>query len=53
MNRLLNKPDKDVPYNDKAVFQDHDAQLNSSLPEIDVDKIYNIPLFKFFAASLL
>jgi hypothetical protein len=52
LNKLVNKTKNEPLYNSRIISQEFDPQPNWFLPEIDVEKIYDLPMFRFHAASL-
>ena len=52
LNKYLNKSGNEKLYNEKVLVQEHEPQPNWTLPEIDVNKLYTIPMFQFKAAQL-
>ena len=53
LNKFLNKSrNEDVPSDDKVLVQEFEPQPNWTLPEIDIDKLYKMPIFQFRAAQL-
>ena len=52
LNKLVNKTTNEPLYSSRIISQEFDPQPNWFLLEIDVEKIYDLPMFRFRAASL-
>lgn len=52
LTKYINKENKDVLYNTRVIAQEFEPQPNWTLPNIDIEKIYKMPMFHFRAANL-